>query len=81
MKFKKHMKGQNTWRSSIFSTTLGLFYGTLIIIMIITSLSSRIDKVTLDVKWRNHDMVQCPERKVILDRDFEKKQHGKESIF
>lgn len=54
MKYKQHYVGRNTWLKSMFSKTLNIFYGTLLITMIIVAVVSVADiKVNLDVKLRN----------------------------
>ena len=42
MNYKKHQKGKNTWFRSIFSKTLFIFYGTLLVVMIITIVTTKL---------------------------------------
>lgn len=55
MKYKEFKKGRNTWIRSIFSKTLLIFYGILLIFIIILFATSKIDKINFcfGVDWEN----------------------------
>lgn len=53
MNYKKHQKGKNTWFRSIFSKTLSIFYGALLLVMIITIIFSKYNvKMNFDIKHK-----------------------------
>ena len=55
MKYNNHNKGRNTWTKSIFSKTLLIFYGTLLVFMLILSIIFKVDKIkfNFNVDWKN----------------------------
>ena len=58
MKYKHHYSGRNTWIRSMFSKTLNIFYGILLLVMIVAVIASVADiKVNFDVKWRDNNPI------------------------
>jgi len=57
MNFNEYKKGRNTWIKSMFSKTLLIFYGTLLVLMIVTSLMSAVNSIKFDfgIDWKKDD--------------------------
>jgi len=55
MNFIKHLKGKNTWIKSMFSKTLLIFYGTLLIAFVIVIAMSKFNiKLNLNLELKNN---------------------------
>lgn len=55
MNIINYKKGKNTWIKSIFSKTLFIFYGTILILMIVATLMFNVKSIKFDVgiDWQN----------------------------
>jgi hypothetical protein len=51
MDYSEFKKGKNKWFNSMFSSTLLIFYGILLLSMTIMFFMVKIDHVKLDIKW------------------------------
>jgi len=56
MNYKKYQNGKNSWFRSIFSKTLSIFYGALLLVMIITIIFSKYNiKMNFDIQNKKID--------------------------
>ncbi len=63
MNFKPFMKDRNTWIKSMFSGTLSIFYGALLLAVIVVTMISKLNNVEikLNINWENDNYRYKPE--------------------
>ncbi|MDD3014039.1 MAG: hypothetical protein PHC34_10090 [Candidatus Gastranaerophilales bacterium] len=55
MNCKKFMKGKNSWIKSMFSSTILIFYGILLVVMVIITVMSSVNSINFNfgINWKN----------------------------
>lgn len=59
MNYRPYKKGRNTWIRSIFSKTLLIFYGILLIAMLSMVALNSINRIDVNIDWANNHHSTC----------------------
>ena len=55
MNFKKYMIGKNTWMRSMFSVTLNIYYGVILLIIVSVFFFFFVKSVNVNIAWKNNN--------------------------